>query len=78
MSEPVRNSAVPIHHPDVPPLLSVADLSRRLNCSDRHVRRLVDSGALTPIRLGRVLRFDPVVIEAWIEAGCPHARRVRT
>jgi excisionase family DNA binding protein len=58
-----------------PPLLSVSDLSKRLNCSDRHVRRLVDSGALMPIRLGRILRFDAATIEAWIFEGCPVSRR---
>jgi excisionase family DNA binding protein len=57
----------------VQPLLSVADLSKRLNCSERHIRRIVDSGALTPIRLGRILRFDAELIENWIQQGCPRA-----
>ena len=59
----------------VQPLLSVADLSTRLNCSERHIRRIVDSGALTPIRHGRILRFDAELIENWIQKGCPTSRR---
>jgi excisionase family DNA binding protein len=73
MPETAKNSAGPNHHRDVPPLLSVADLSKRLNCSERHIRRIVDSGALTPIRLGRILRFDAELIERWIQQGCPRA-----
>jgi predicted DNA-binding transcriptional regulator AlpA len=57
-------------------LLSCEDLAKVLACSTRHVRRQSDSGAIPPpLRIGRLVRWDKNVIDAWIAAGC---RRVRT
>ncbi|KLU05883.1 hypothetical protein RISK_002515 [Rhodopirellula islandica] len=58
-------------------LLSVTDVAENyLNCSPRHIRRLVDSGRMPrPIKLGALSRFQRSVIEKWIEDGCPDVRR---
>jgi excisionase family DNA binding protein len=48
-------------------LRSTAETARLLNCSTRTVYRLVDRRELRPVRLGRVLRFEPVEIERYVE-----------
>jgi excisionase family DNA binding protein len=49
--------------------------ARRLNCSERHLRRLVDAGrAPKPVRLGSLCRFNVEIFERWIAAGCPRVR----
>ncbi|EMI54684.1 helix-turn-helix transcriptional regulator [Rhodopirellula sallentina] len=57
-------------------MLSVDDIAKGfLGCSPRHVRRLVDSGAMPkPIRLGSLLRWPRGQIEQWIQEGCPNSR----
>jgi excisionase family DNA binding protein len=77
MTKPANRTSLLLDHQEncVTPLMTIADVSKRLNCSDRHTRRLVDSGVLIPIRLGRVLRFDAEVIETWIRNGCAVPRR---
>jgi excisionase family DNA binding protein len=48
-------------------LLTAADLARRLNCSERTVRRMRLAGNLPPaVRLGKLLRWQPQAIERWI------------
>jgi excisionase family DNA binding protein len=48
---------------------AVADL---LDCSERHVWRLADRGAMpAAVRLGALVRWDRSAILAWITAGCP-------
>lgn len=44
---------------------AVADL---LGVQVRHVRRLVAERRIPFIKWGRLLRFDPAEIEAWIES----------
>jgi excisionase family DNA binding protein len=57
-------------------LLGVRDLARRLNCSERHVWRLADSGAMpAPVRLGALVRWNVAVIKEWIDGGCRPVRR---
>lgn len=58
-----------------PNLISTRHVAVRLNCSTRHVRRLVDRGAMPqPLRLGALIRFDADAIEQWIREGCPDCR----
>jgi excisionase family DNA binding protein len=48
-------------------LLTAADLARRLNCSERTVRRMRLAGHLPPaVRLGKLVRWQPQAIERWI------------
>jgi hypothetical protein len=59
-----------------PQLWTIDDFARRLKCSTRHLRRLVDAGrAPTPIRLGALLRFDSGIAERWITDACPDLRK---
>ena len=56
-------------------LLSVQQVARLLNCSTRHVRRLIDRGAMPScVRLGTLSRWRPQEIEEWITAGCKPVR----
>ena len=53
-------------------LMNVKDVADQLQCSQRTVYRLSDTGRLPkPIRLGALLRWDRSVIERWIASGCP-------
>ena len=46
-------------------------------CSTRHIRRLSDSGMMpAPIKLGALVRYRRVDIEAWITGGCKPVRTV--
>ena len=57
-------------------LYSIDDVARILNCSTRHVRRLVDTRRIPqPVKLGALLRWVKTDIEQWIAAGCPHCRK---
>lgn len=47
-------------------LLTYADVAERLQVSERHVQTLAHSGELTPIRLGRAVRFDPDAVDAFV------------
>lgn len=53
-------------------LINIDMLAKRLGCSSRHIRRLVDSGRIPrPIKLGALLRWIMADIDQWIAAGCP-------
>jgi excisionase family DNA binding protein len=55
-------------------LLDVEQVAELLNCSVRHVYRLVDSGKMPrPVRLGTLCRWPHEAIEKWIAAGCEPA-----
>lgn len=49
------------------PLLDLPAVARRLGVNERHVRRLVNERRIPFLKWGRVLRFDPVEIEAWLD-----------
>ncbi len=50
-------------------LLSVQEVAAKLGVTERWVRRAVGERTIPFIKLGgrRLLRFDPVVIDAWVE-----------
>ncbi len=51
---------------------TVVDLAGLLQCSDRHVWRLIDAGRIPGvIRLGRIVRLHRATIDQWLAAGCP-------
>jgi excisionase family DNA binding protein len=46
---------------------TVADLARLLQCSERHVWRQIDLGAIPgKILFGRLVRFSRAVVDAWL------------
>ena len=54
-------------HTTEPQLRTTASTARLLDCSVRTVYRLVDRGELSPVRLGRVLRFEVSEIERYLD-----------
>jgi excisionase family DNA binding protein len=53
------------------PLLTVKQVATRINCSERTVYRLADSGEMPrPLKIGWLVRWRVSDIEKWIEAGC--------
>jgi excisionase family DNA binding protein len=55
-----------------PPLLSLAEVARRLSISTRTVRRLIDAGYLEALRVGGQIRVEPAALDAYIAV---YARR---
>lgn len=56
-------------------LFDVAQVASIMNCSPRHVYRLADSGAMPrPRRLGALVRWSRLEIEAWVAGGCRPCR----
>jgi excisionase family DNA binding protein len=57
-------------------LLDVRTVAALLDCSTRHVYRLVDAGHMPPpVRLGALVRWRRQAIEDWIAAGCKPVRQ---
>ena len=54
-----------------PVLLTIQQVADLLNCSTRHVYRLVSAGKMpAPCKLGALLRWYRHTIEQWICDGC--------
>lgn len=47
----------------------VEDVARELNCSVRHVRRLVAENSIPYSRVGRLVRFLPGRVREWLSKG---------
>jgi len=63
--------------PTMRPMHDVDRIAVMLDCSPRHVRRLVDSGKMpAPIKLGAISRWPAQVIDEWIAGGCKPVRTV--
>ena len=61
---------------EMPALLDVKQVRAMLNCSERHLYRLIDRGfAPRATKLGALNRWSRSTIEKWIEAGCPNCKR---
>jgi predicted DNA-binding transcriptional regulator AlpA len=55
-----------------PAVLDKRTFAALLNCSTRHLDRLVSNGrAPRPVKLGSLLRWPRAAIERWILEGCP-------
>jgi excisionase family DNA binding protein len=50
-------------------MLSLREVSDYLNVTPATVRRLVKSGQLRAIRVGRDMRFEVRVVDQWVAAG---------
>ncbi len=60
---------------DIFPMLDVDDVARLLNCSGRHVYRLVDSGLMPrPVKIGALNRWSKQAVGEWIANGCQPCR----
>lgn len=58
-----------------PKLLTVDEVAGRLQVSRRFVEELISKGELTPIRIGRVRRFEWSQVDAFIRAKSQTRRR---
>jgi excisionase family DNA binding protein len=57
-------------------LIDVKAVAGLLDCSERHVWRLADRGAMpAAVRLGALVRWDRAAILAWIAGGCQPVRQ---
>lgn len=61
-------------HADRTGLLDIEAVAERLGVGVRHVRRLVHERRIPYVKWGHLLRFDPVEIEAWLDAARIPAR----
>ena len=52
---------------DARPLVPIDAVADRLGVTVRHVRRLVDERRIPYLKWGKLLRFDPVEIDAWLD-----------
>jgi excisionase family DNA binding protein len=52
----------------LPQLLTMDELAERLGVTHRHVRRLVAERRVPFLRVGRLVRFDPAKIAAWLDS----------
>ena len=65
----------PTRPPELPPrsaalgrrLLDIDDVAEQLSTSVRHLRRLVQERRIPVVRVGRLIRFDPVDLDAWLD-----------
>ena len=67
-------TAVPVVQSDTANsrLLDVQAVASLLDCSPRHVCRLVESLLMpSPVRLGALVRWRRLELESWISEGCP-------
>lgn len=48
-------------------LLDVEGVAEELSTSVRHIRRLVHERRIPVVRVGRLIRFDPADIAAWLD-----------
>lgn len=53
--------------PDRLPLIDLRAVAARLGVNDRFVRRLVAEDRIAFYKVGRLLRFDPAEVEAWLD-----------
>lgn len=66
----------PTRTPELPPrpvpsggrrLLDIDAVAEQLSTSVRHLRRLVQERRIPVVRVGRLIRFDPVDLDAWLD-----------
>ncbi|HET6916064.1 MAG TPA: helix-turn-helix domain-containing protein [Acidimicrobiales bacterium] len=53
----------------LPNLLNIEQLTRHLDTSERHIRRLIAERRIPYIKVGALVRFDPDEIAAWLDQG---------
>ena len=71
-----RECRDPLPSPATLNVLDFTDMMKLLKVSRAGLYRLIDSGRVpTPMRLGRLARWDGRVIEAWLSSGMPRTPR---
>jgi excisionase family DNA binding protein len=58
-SEALTTVEVAADAPPAEPLLTVEQVAENLGCSVRSIRRMIDLGEFTVVRIGRLVRVDP-------------------
>jgi excisionase family DNA binding protein len=53
--------------PEFKPLLTVPQVAKFLQLSERQIFRLIDAGELVTVRIGRSLRIEPSALEEFIQ-----------
>ena len=51
----------------VPHLLTIDQLAEQLGITTRHVRRLIAERRVPYLKVGKLVRFDPEEIAAWLD-----------
>lgn len=51
----------------LPHLLDITEVAEHLGVQVRHVRRLVHEDRIPYVKWGRLLRFDPAELAAWLD-----------
>jgi excisionase family DNA binding protein len=59
---------MPLTKPQRANLIDITRAAERLGVTVRYMRRLVAERRIPYVKLGHLLRFDPVELEAWIDA----------
>ena len=49
-------------------LLDIKEAAERLGTTERHIRALIADRKIDYIKVGRLVRFDPSALDAWIVA----------
>lgn len=60
-------TAVPLPPPEFAGMMTTAEVAKLLNVNKRHIYRLVQEERVPHYKWGRLLRFHPVEIAAWLE-----------
>lgn len=48
--------------------INVAELAWVLDVSERHIYKLVQSGEIPHFRVGSSVRFDPQIVDRWLQS----------
>jgi excisionase family DNA binding protein len=51
----------------LPQLLTIDQLAEQLGITTRHVRRLIAERRVPYLKVGKLIRFDPADIAAWLD-----------
>lgn len=69
---PTHRTTTPVDAGDR--MLTIADVADRLNVHHSLVRRLINNGALTAIKIGGTYRVRPADLAAWEDTAATTAR----
>ena len=79
----VRSRLIDMAAQTLPPVVSTSALldvhgaAERLGVTDRFIRRLVEERRISFHRIGKLVRFDPIEVDRWIDTCRVEPRRGR-